>query len=98
MSYLSTYTGIEVDAALGKVGEPGTKSLSIGEDTGEVVGLALSFVPTKCDLSMQVPDDGSPPLLIFPVLVGDPTADGFSYLLTASPDRSGYKLHFRLTV
>lgn len=61
---------------------------SAGED---VTGLALADAPATVILTLQVPAGG---LAMTCVLVGAPTADGFTYALGGLTDSANYKLHY----
>jgi hypothetical protein len=62
--------------------------LTIGQQTGTVTGLGLSFTPKSGTFPVQ----GDSGLLIFVTIMSLFTSDGFSYFLNAAPDTGNYKI------
>lgn len=102
--------GYETDTAKWKIGDgatawtvlgyaytppatSGTYSINNGVDSGSVTGLGLAYVPSQCLLTVRIPVGG---LLLFPVCIGAPTADGFDFSLSGVTDSANYKLDYTL--
>lgn len=92
-AYLSSHTGIQVDAAVSAIRYSGTYVIPNDAQAGMVTGQAWPYIPSKMLLIVQVPSGG---LALSACLVGDPTTDGFSfYLVPGATDVSGtYKLFY----
>lgn len=101
--YLSIWTGAEVDEGIRRAYEnyerlsriyEGTWDLESGIDYGVVSGLDLSFVPTKIQLTLEIPQSG---LHIFACCVHNTmSADGFAFKLSSLTDGINYRLHYTL--
>ena len=68
----------------------GTAALADGELDVEVTGLALPFVPSQVVATVRTPSADAP--FITAVVVGTPTADGFSVALSAPVPGTDYVL------
>lgn len=71
----------------------GTYSLGNGVDSGSVTGLGLAFTPSQVLLTVRIPAGG---LVLFAVPVGNPTTDGFSFVMNGLTDNTNYKLDYSL--
>ena len=69
----------------------GTVAIGNGLENGSVTGLGLSFTPGRVLLTINKPVGG---LDIWADLVGDPTTDGFDYILNGETDSGDYQLYY----
>lgn len=81
------------DAALAASIKRGTVALGNGVDSGTVSGLGLPYVPIAGVATVIAPAGG---LMIFATIEGNPTADGFAFLLSGATDSANYKLSYIL--
>jgi|SRR5277367_1513129 len=81
--------------ALKQGNQNGTLALLNGQSTGTVSGLGLPGSPVEVQLTIQS-DSGAPSggLLIFAVLSSNPSADGFTFLMSGATDSANYILHY----
>ena len=97
--YYSSYTGIQVDAAVAAFlllapSYAGMFDLDEGIEGDVVEGLALSFTPTKIQLTIEIPPGGDS---IFANPFKDTlSADGFTFQLSGIVG-VGYRLYYTLT-
>lgn len=84
-----------LEASVAATAAQGVVTMAADQTSGVVSGLGLAFTPVHGELSMQVPAGG---LGITVVLIGAPTADGFSWrTLNGVPDSDSYKFSYRLS-
>lgn len=102
-AYHSSHTGAQVDAAVDRANivwllaarlRDDSFALPIGDDTVEVTGLGLSFLPVRALLTVEAPEGGM--ILTAVPVSGSYSQDGFKIYLTSAPDIDGYVLHFIL--
>jgi hypothetical protein len=83
---------IQTPTIAGEFYMSGIIPLAQGQTTGQVTGLGIGFVPSKCLLQMVVPDGGE--AIAAWVTKGTLSADGFSFALNAAPDSNEYTLEY----
>lgn len=102
--YLSNYTGAEVDEAVRRAllayeqlqnTYDGIWDLEDGTSAGTVIGLALTFIPHGCQLTVEIPPGGR-------TITANPiyhtlSADGFQFKLSEATLGIRYRLHYTLT-
>ena len=88
-----TAARIAADAALAASIVRGMVALGNGVESGSVAGLGLAYVPSAVTVTVIVPANG---LMIFATVQGNPTADGFDFLLSGITDSANYKLSYIL--
>ena len=101
--YLSIWSGAEVDEGITRANTAkerldrmyeGVLDLENGVDSGSVTGLDLGFIPTKCQLTIEMPSHG---IHIIACPVKDSyTTDGFDFKLSSLTNGIQYRLHFTL--
>jgi len=102
--YQSAYTGAQVDEAIANallipfIGtDPtynGSYDLGNEEEGGVVTGLGLPFVPTRVQLTVEIPADGDS-IFANPIR-GSLSADGFSFQLSGITSNANYRLYYTL--
>ena len=67
----------------------GTVDLAVGADSG-TVSLTLDSAPARVFLTVETAEAAA----IWPVLDGDPRANGFDFSLSGAPTTLGARLHY----
>jgi len=103
--YQSTYTGAQVDEAIAIAlalsaaeQDPaynGSFDIGSTEESGTVTGLALTFTPTKVQLTVEIPADGDS-IFANPIRASL-SADGFSFQLSGITPDANYRLYYTIT-
>lgn len=91
---VTTIPGPIGPSGAGVGGISGVINVGTGVESGTVAGLGLASAP-KVSLTVQSPSGG---LVMYAVVVGSPTTDGFAWQLSGLTDGVNYKLHYQLSL
>jgi len=72
----------------------GSVAVAVGVRAGTLNTLALGFAPSRCQLTLSIPNGGT---MLSVACVGNPTVTGFGWMLSAVTPTAGYQIFYRIT-
>jgi len=72
----------------------GTIAVAVGVKAGTLNTLSLGFAPSRCQLTLSIPNGGP---VLSAACVGLPTVTGFGWTLSAAAPTAGYQIFYRIT-